>query len=79
MVIHAMKVRARVIGSLQDNYIDVLVGYDLGQFNGGFVQRLESVHFPLDCRMPNTYISIVYNDVDKSEILRIELDRQSHD
>lgn len=69
-----MKVKAKVIGALQNNYIDVLVGYDLGQFDGGFVQRIESKYFPLHCRMPNTHIIIFFNDALNLEIQRIELD-----
>lgn len=68
--------KARVIGSLKSGFIDVLAGYNLGQLNGGTVQRIAVEHFPLDCRMPNTYIIITY---DKSfEILKIELDHNAN-
>jgi len=72
-----MKIKARVIGSLQDDYIDVLAGYDLGQLNGGIVQRIDLKHFPINCRMPNTFIIITYQDIKNLNIVKIELDLQS--
>lgn len=72
-----MEIKAKVIGSLQDNYIDVLVGYDLGQLNGGIVQRIDIEYFPLNCRIPNTFIIITYQDIKDLNIVKIELDLQS--
>jgi hypothetical protein len=45
--------KARVIGSLKSGFIDVLAGYNLGQLNGGTVQRIavEHSHWIAECQI----------------------------
>ena len=64
-------IRSKVFGCLEAGYLHVIVGHEIGHTSGAPLQRIETIYFPVNCRMPNTIIEITF---DKDwEIAKIEL------
>ncbi len=61
--------RSRVIGCLQDGFVTVLLGADLGQLDGGIPTPVVAEMFPAQLRMPNTELYVV---IRRGEIVGIE-------
>ena len=47
-----------VIGSLYPCTLEILVGINLGQLNGGIQMRIKQENVPPDCKMPNTIVMV---------------------
>jgi hypothetical protein len=63
------RVRSRVIGSLQDGFVTILVGAGIGQLDGGVPTPVPLLLVPASLRMPNTEL---YAVVRRGEIIGVE-------
>ncbi|WP_445457592.1 hypothetical protein [Flavobacterium sp. HNIBRBA15423] len=57
------KIRGIVFGSLYPNKIHIHVGYGIGFMEGGNLLMVEREKVPTDCRMPNTYVWILTEEI----------------
>lgn len=64
-------VRSRVFACLEAGYLHVIIGYGLNHIDGGFLDKIEVKYFPINCRMPNTFIDITFTK--QLQVLKIEL------
>lgn len=53
---------AKVFGSVSPNTIKILIGYGIGMIDGGFLRTFQIDKIPKDCRVPNTYLWITFDN-----------------
>lgn len=56
------KMRGRIVGSLRPKEISIHVAYGHGMADGGYIIPYPITLIPEDCRMPNTYVWMSFQD-----------------